>query len=102
MEKTVTDTSLLYRADDDTIYMITPITPIAGILGVTGVPESPKKDLRYIWKDSGVTKLILFIGDNEKDYISAARSAGFKQEGRLKKATPDGDLLVFGQYRKEN
>ena len=101
MEKQVNETSIAYKADDGTVYLITPITPVAGVLGVTGIPAEAKKDLNYIWEDSGVSKLILFIPQEQPEYIKAARSAGFKQEGRLKKATLEGDLLVFGQYRKD-
>lgn len=99
MERMVTDSGIVYQQDDGTVYVITPITPLAGVLGVTGIPENPKDDLKHIWEDSGVVKLILFVPDDQADYVKAARSAGFKQEGRLKKATIEGDLLVFGQYR---
>lgn len=99
MERMVTDTGVLYQQEDGTVYLITPITPIAGVLGVTGMPEDPRGDLKYIWEDSGIVKLILFCPADQPEYVKACRSVGFKQEGRLKNATPEGDLLVFGQYR---
>lgn len=99
MEKAVTNTNIAYQAEDGTVYVITPINAVAGILGVTGVSPTVKQDLAYIWEDCGVLKLILFVPAGQVEPIKAARAAGFKQEGRLKKAVEEGDLLVFGQYR---
>ena len=99
MDKQITETNLAYKNDDGTVYIITPITPVAGVLSCSGIPEDPKKDLAEIWEDSGVSKLVLFVPAEQQEYINAARSVGFKQEGRLKKATLEGDLLIFGQYR---
>ena len=99
MEKRVEGNLIAYKAEDDTVYAITPLTGIAGVLVVSQIPANPKKDLDYIFADSGASKLILFVPAGAEDEKKVARSAGFKQEGRLKKAAPDGDLLVFGQYR---
>jgi hypothetical protein len=99
MEKKVTETGLAYGAEDGTVYLITPITPIAGVLGFTGEATNLPADLKHIWEDSLVSKLVLFVPAEQEEYIKIVRQAGFKQEGRLKKATIEGDLLVFGQYR---
>lgn len=99
MKKKEQGNAIAYQSDDATVYLVTAINPVAGILGASNLPENAKEDLDYIWEDSGATKLILFIPAEATDFIATARKLGFKQEGRLKKATPEGDLLVFGQYR---
>lgn len=99
MERTVQGTSVAYKVDEETIYIISAINEITGLLGATNIPEDAKEHLDYIWKDSGVQKLIIFIGEEHEEHRLAARKLGFKQEGRLKKATVTGDLLIFGQYR---
>ena len=99
MERTVEGNVVAYKTEDDTVYAITAINPAAGILGISQLPFNAKADIDYIFEDSGVQKLILFIPDEATNEKKIARNVGFKQEGRLKRATPTGDLLVFGQYR---
>jgi hypothetical protein len=99
MERTVNGTTVAYRVDEETVYVITAINEVTGLLGATNIPEDAKEHLDFIWKDSGVTKLIIFLGEEMEEQRAAARKLGFKQEGRLKKATPTGDLIIFGQYR---
>lgn len=99
MEKTRKGNSYVYLSSDDTLYTLTALTPVAALLGATQLPADAKADLEYIWNDSGVQKLVLFVPADQPEYIKTARGLGFKQEGRMKKALPDGDLLLFGQYR---
>ena len=99
MERTVNGTTVAYKVDDETVYVITAINEIMGLLGATNIPEDAKEHLDIIWDDSGVSKLIIFINEEHAEHRAAARKLGFKQEGRLKKATPTGDLIIFGQYR---
>lgn len=99
MERTVNGNLAAYRIDDDTIYVVTMINEVAGLLAATNLHEDASQHVMEIWEDTGLQKLIIFCPDHQTEYKAAIKSAGFKQEGRLKRATPDGDLLVFGQYR---
>jgi hypothetical protein len=100
MERKEVGTSIAFQNDESVIYLITPISDCAGVLGVTGVPVAdPKADLEEMFQEDGLTKLVLFVEEHNTDFVKLARSLGFKQEGRLKKACSTGDYLVFGQYR---
>ena len=100
MEKKVGEGVVAYQNDEGTVYAVTPISDIAGFLAATALPlEDPKADLDFIFADTGLTKLVIFIEEHNVPFIKLARRLGFKQEGRLKKACSTGDFLVFGQYR---
>jgi len=100
MERTVEGNVVAYKAEDGTVYAITAINTVAGILGTSQIPVNPQKDLDFIWEDSGVQKLIVFVPADAEEHKTAIRAAGFTQECRLKKSTEEGDLLLFGQYRQ--
>jgi hypothetical protein len=99
MERTVNGTTVAYKVDDETVYVITAINEVMGLLGATNIPANAKEHLALIWDDCGASKLIIFLPEEHTEHRAAARKLGFKQEGRLKKATPTGDLIIFGQYR---
>lgn len=101
MDKKVVDNNVAYQNDDGLIYALIPISPVAALIGFTDIPDSKKAkaDFEEMFETSGFSKFILVIDEVDKYYVQAVRKLGFKQEGRLKKATPHGDLLVFGQYR---
>lgn len=101
MEVREVNGALAFQNDAGTIYVVTPISDCAAFLGVSGVPVGdPNEDLTFIYESvDWLTKLVLFVEENQKDLIKLTRSLGFKQEGRLKKASSTGDYLVFGQYR---
>lgn len=99
MERTVEGNVVAYKTVDDTVYLITAINEAAGILAINQLPLNAKADIDHIFQDSGIQKLILFLPEEATSEKKIARNVGFKQEGRLKRATPTGDLLVFGQYR---
>lgn len=101
MERKTVGNAIAFQNDEGVIYLITPISECAGFLVVTGVPvDHPREDLDEIFAEPGLTKLILFIDAGNDYFVKLARALGFKQEGRLKKASPAGDYLVFGQYRE--
>lgn len=99
MERQETDNVVAYTFDDGTGIIITPVTQIAGLLAVSQISTDLEAQLDEAWTDSGLTKLIFFVDADNEDYRRLAKALGFKQEGRLKNATPTGDLLIFGQYR---
>ncbi len=100
MERKEVGNAIAYQNDEGVIYLVTPISDCACILGVTGVPVAdPQSDLEEIFSEPGLTKLVIFVEEGNEHFVTLARQLGFKQEGRLKRATTRGDLLVFGQYR---
>ena len=100
MQKGIVNENLVvYQNDAGNNYLLNIINPQAAILALDGLDASIDTDLEHIWEDRPVNKLIVFIPEEQKPMAKLARNLGFKQEGRLKKATPEGDLLVFGQYR---
>jgi len=99
MERIVNGTTVAYKADEKTIYVITQVTDVAGLLAASSIHTNVSEHIDEIYEDSGLSKLIFFVQAENTDYRTVAKKLGFKQEGRLKKATPDGDLIIFGQYR---
>ncbi len=92
--------AIAFQNDEGMVYAVTPISDVAGFLGTSGIPMGDiKGDLDFIFQNLELTKLIMFVEEHQADVIKLVRKVGFKQEGRLKKATSTGDLLVFGQYR---
>jgi len=92
--------AIAFQNDEGMVYAVTPISDVAGFLGASGIPLGDvKSDLDFIFDNLDITKLVMFIEEHQIDMIKLARKVGFKQEGRLQKATSTGDLLVFGQYR---
>jgi len=59
----------------------------------------------WLFKNTGLEKLVAFIPDNNKLAIKLARDAGMKQEGRITKAFSKGfrlrDLIIFGINKGE-
>ena len=84
---------------EQTMYVITQVTDVAGLLAVSSIHPNVSDHLDEIYEDSGLSKLIFFVQLENTEHRALAKQLGFKQEGRLKNATPTGDLLIFGQYR---
>lgn len=97
MERKVEGNQVAYQGAA-TVYVITALNPVAGLLE-TSLIHTSSEELDFLYEDTGIQKLITAIPEEAVDHKAAARKLGFKQEGRLKRATPTGDLLMFGQYR---
>lgn len=100
IRKEGTDVARVYLTETGTIWGVTQLNEVMWMIGVVQTPslDEAKEVLDYIWEDTGATKFIALVPE-EDDIRKLAKKLGFKQEGRLKKASPTGDLLVLGQYR---
>ena len=94
------DAARIYLTETGTVWGATRLNEVMWMLGVIQTPsiEEAKEVLEYIWNDTKATKFVSFLPDGA-ELKALAKKLGFKQEGRLKKASPTGDLIVLGQYR---
>lgn len=90
----------VYLTETGTVWGATRLNDVMWMLGVIQTPsvEEATEVLAFIWDDTGATKFVSFLPD-VAELKALAKKLGFKQEGRLKKASLTGDLLVLGQYR---
>lgn len=49
----------------------------------------------YPFKQLGVGKIVVTIGEANEESIGLVRNMGFCEEARIKDAHPDGDMLIF-------
>jgi len=55
----------------------------------------------YPFVQCGLRRVTGFVNETNTDALRLDLRIGFKIEGRLRDATPDGDVLVLGQLRSE-
>lgn len=94
------DAARVYLTETGTVWGATRLNDVMWMLGVIQPPsfEEAEEVLQFIWNDTAAGKFVSFLPE-DSEIRSLAKKLGFKQEGRLKKASPTGDLLVLGQYR---